>query len=388
MTTVELRDQHGLAAGTGLVDVEIVVPVYNEERALRASILALHAYCRTMPWRFRIVIADNASVDSTPIVAVQLADELLDVTYLRLAQKGRGRALRLAWSLANARVVAYMDVDLSTDLAALPVLVAPLLSGHSDVAIGTRLSTSSRVTRGSKREFISRSYNRLLRWTLRSRFSDAQCGFKAVRADHIPVLLDHVVDQEWFFDTELLVVAERNGLRIHEVPVDWVDDPDSSVDITATALADIRGITRLGRDIASGAIRFSDVAVTGSGQALRFIAVGIASTALYAVLYLCARMMLEPIAANVLALLLATAANTAVNRRFTFGITARDGWLTHQAKGYAVLGIALVITTTVAGLLPASTGRTAELVALTAANLFATLVRFVLFRTWIFGGSR
>ena len=327
-----------------------------------------------MPWRSRIVIADNASVDSTPVVAVQLADELPDVTYLRLAQKGRGRALRLAWSLSNARVVAYMDVDLSTDLAALPVLVAPLLSGHSDVAIGTRLSTSSRVTRGSKREFISRCYNRLLRWTLRSRFSDAQCGFKAVRADHIPVLLDHVVDQEWFFDTELLVVAERYGLRIHEVPVDWVDDPDSSVDIMATALADIRGITRLCRDIGHGAIRF--------------VAVGIASTALYAVLYLCARMMLDPIAANVLALLLATAANTAVNRRFTFGITGRDGWLAHQAKGYVVLGIALVITTAVAALLPASTGRTAELVALTAANLFATLVRFVLYRNWIFGGSR
>ena len=183
-------------------------------------------------------------------------------------------------------------------------------------------------------------------------------------------------------------MAERNGLRIHEVPVDWVDDPDSSVDIMATAMADLRGISRLGRDIVNGSIRFRDVAQTGSGQVLRFIAVGIASTALYAVLYLFARMLLDPVAANVLALLLATAANTAVNRRFTFGITGRDGWVSHQAKGYAVLGIALVITTTVAMLLPAGTGRTAELVALTAANLFATLVRFVLFRTWIFGGSR
>mgnify|MGYP001171522871 CR=1 FL=1 len=388
MTTVELRGQHNLAATAELVDVEIVVPVFNEERTLRASILALHAYIQTMPWRSRIVIADNASVDATPVIAAGLAEELTDVSYLRLAEKGRGRALRSAWSAANARVVAYMDVDLSTDLAALPVLVAPLLSGHSDVAIGTRLSASSRVTRGAKREFISRSYNRLLRWALRSRFSDAQCGFKAVRADHVPVLLEHVQDQEWFFDTELLVVAERNGLRIHEVPVDWVDDPDSSVDIMATAMADLRGISRLGRDIVNGSIRFRDVAQTGSGQVLRFIAVGIASTALYAVLYLFARMLLDPVAANVLALLLATAANTAVNRRFTFGITGRDGWVSHQAKGYAVLGIALVITTTVAVLLPAGTGRTAELVALTAANLFATLVRFVLFRTWIFGGSR
>ncbi len=176
----------------------------------------------------------------------------MGVEYLRLEEKGRGRALRRAWAQANARVVAYMDVDLSTDLAALPVLVAPLLSGHSDVAIGTRLSRASRVERGRKREFISRSYNRLLRLTLRSGFSDAQCGFKAVRADRLPALLSAVRDQEWFFDTELLVVAEQTGLRIHEVPVDWVDDPDSRVDIVATALADLRGIARMGSQIARG----------------------------------------------------------------------------------------------------------------------------------------
>lgn len=386
MTTVELRPSQ---TGTQLVDVEIVVPVYNEQRSLRPSILALHSYTQTMPWTSRIVIADNASTDDTELLGRNLADELPGVEYLRLDQKGRGRALRLAWSLANARVVSYMDVDLSTDLAALPVLVAPLLSGHSDVAIGTRLSKSSRVTRGGKREFISRSYNRLLRWTLRSKFSDAQCGFKAVRADRVPELMAHVHDQEWFFDTELLVVAERNGMRIHEVPVDWVDDPDSTVDITATAMADIRGIARLSKDIVSGRIRFAEVSQTGGpGQVLRFIVVGIASTVLYALLYLLFRQGLDPVFANVVSLLLATAANTAVNRRFTFGISGRDGWVTHQAKGYAVLAIALVITTAIAALLPPTTTRPIELAALTGANLFATLVRFVLFRIWIFGGSK
>ena len=281
-----------------------------------------------------------------------------------------------------------MDVDLSTDLAALPVLIAPLLSGHSDVAIGTRLSRTSRVVRGPKREFISRTYNRLLRWTLRSGFSDAQCGFKAVRADRVTALLERVQDEEWFFDTELLVVAERNGMRIHEVPVDWIDDPDSRVDIVSTAVADLRGIARLGREIGSGRIRFREVSQTGGpGQVLRFLVVGVASTALYAALYLLARQLLDPVTANIAALLLATAANTAVNRRFTFGITGRDGWMTHQVKGYAVLAIALVITTLTAWLLPATVSRTTELVALTAANLFATLVRFVLFRSWIFGGS-
>jgi hypothetical protein len=138
-----------------------------------------------------------------------------------------------------------MDVDLSTDLDALLPLVAPLLSGHSDVAIGTRLAHSSRVQRGLKRELISRMYNRILHTVLRVRFSDAQCGFKAVRRDALEELLPLVEDEAWFFDTELLVLAERAGLRIHEVPVDWIDDPDSRVDIVATASADLRGVWRL-----------------------------------------------------------------------------------------------------------------------------------------------
>ena len=164
---------------------------------------------------------------------------------MRLSEKGRGRALRRVWSRSEADVVAYMDVDLSTGLEALLPLVAPLISGHSDLAIGTRLARGSRVVRGPRREVISRIYNRLLHLTLRSRFSDAQCGFKAGRAEAVKALLPQIEDQAWFFDTELLVRAERSGLRIHEVPVDWVDDPDSRVDIARTALDDLRGIARL-----------------------------------------------------------------------------------------------------------------------------------------------
>ena len=147
-----------------------------------------------------------------------------------------------------------MDVDLSTDLAALAPLVAPLISGHSDLAIGTRLGRGARVVRGPKREIISRCYNLILKSTLAARFSDAQCGFKAIRADVAERLLPHVADTGWFFDTELLVLAERSGLRIHEVPVDWVDDPDSRVDIVATATADLKGIARLLRGFADGSI--------------------------------------------------------------------------------------------------------------------------------------
>ena len=162
--------------------------------------------------------------------------------------------LQHVWSASTARVVAYMDVDLSTDLNALLPLVAPLLSGHSDVAIGSRLARTSRVVRGPRRELISRGYNLILRSALRTRFSDAQCGFKALTAEAARALLPHVRDTAWFFDTELLVLAERSGLRIAEVPVDWVDDPDSRVDIVSTALADLRGMARLGRALMRGGL--------------------------------------------------------------------------------------------------------------------------------------
>src|SRR5215813_6291172 len=179
-------------------DVDVVVPVYNEEAALEQSIRRLHRFlAESFPFAWRIVIADNASTDATPEIARSLRGRLRGVEYLRLERKGRGRALRTAWSNSDARVVAYMDVDLSTDLRALLPLVAPLLSGHSDLAIGTRLARGARVVRGPKRELISRAYNLLLRTVLRARFSDAQCGFKAVRRAALDGLLDTVRDDAW-----------------------------------------------------------------------------------------------------------------------------------------------------------------------------------------------
>src|SRR5690349_4565067 len=234
------------ASRAGVLDVEIVVPVHNERAILERTVRRLHRFLRDgFPFSWRIVVADNASTDGTSDVARLLAAELPGVEALRLEEKGRGRALRAAWSASEARVVCYMDADLSTDLRALLPLVAALLSGHSDVAIGTRLAPGARVVRGPKRELISRAYNRLLHLVLRARFSDAQCGFKAMRADAARRLLPGVRDEAWFFDTELLMLAQREGLRIHEVPVDWVDDPDSRVDVLRTALDDLRGIARL-----------------------------------------------------------------------------------------------------------------------------------------------
>jgi len=288
-------------------DVEIVVPVRNEERDLAPSIQRLHAYLKDrFPFSARITIADNGSTDGTWAAAVALAGELDLVRAVRLDQPGRGRALRSIWSASDARVLAYMDVDLSTDLNALLPLVAPLLSGHSDVAIGTRLAPGARVIRGPRREVISRCYNLLLHAVLRVGFSDAQCGFKAIRAEQARVLLPLTEDVGWFFDTELLVLAERAGLRIHEIPVDWIDDADSRVDLVATALADLRGIARLGSGLLRGSIRVPLLGNPSPGgenglprrpgarralrsQLARFVAVGVASTVAYVLLYVALR---------------------------------------------------------------------------------------------------
>ena len=239
-----------MTSWSGRSDVEIVVPVHDEQRVLQESVWRLHRYLSLhLPMEWRITIVDNASTDGTLAIAEGLAGSLSDVGVLHLDRKGRGLALKAAWSESTAQVLAYLDVDLSTDLDGLAPLIAPLLSGHSDVAIGTRLSRTSRVVRGTKREFISRSYNGIVRTVLSTSFTDAQCGFKAITREAAERLLPLVRDDGWFFDTELLVLAERSGLRIHEVPVDWTDDPDSRVDIRRTAIEDLKGIWRLLNDL-------------------------------------------------------------------------------------------------------------------------------------------
>jgi glycosyltransferase involved in cell wall biosynthesis len=230
------------------MNVEVVVPAHNEEQVLEASIRRLHSHLtREFPFSARITVADSASTDSTLEIAQRLAAELPGVRVIHLDEKGRGRALRAVWSSSRADVLAYMDVDLSTDLNALLPLVAPLLSAHSDMAVGSRLMHGARVERSLKREVISRAYNFLLRLALGSPVSDAQCGFKAGRREAIQTLLPAVENEHWFFDSELLHLAEQGRLRIHEVPVDWTEDPDSRVHLVATAIEDLRGITRLWR---------------------------------------------------------------------------------------------------------------------------------------------
>jgi len=380
--------------------VEIVVPVRNEERDLAPSIRRLAAYLRErFPFTAQVTIADNGSSDQTWAVAQALARELGPDTVcaVHLDLPGRGRALHAVWSASDAEVLAYLDVDLSTDLNALLPLVAPLLSGHSDVAIGTRLGPGSRVSRGPKREIISRCYNLLLRATLGVGFSDAQCGFKAIRAAQARELLPLVRDTGWFFDTELLVLAERAGLRIHEIPVDWVDDPDSRVDIVATAVADLRGIARLGVGLARGTLKVAPLRDAGPNEGARrglawqlprFLAIGVASTLAYVVLYLALRTFLPALAANLISLLVTAVANTAANRRLTFGIRGRDGATAHQLKGLIAVATGLALTTGALMALHAGAphaGKAAEVAVLVAANLLATMSRYVLYRNWVFG---
>jgi glycosyltransferase involved in cell wall biosynthesis len=385
MSVIELFRPAGLVPD-GTPDVDIVVPVYNEAAQIESSIRALYEFVnREFPLTARITIADNASTDDTWPKAVALANALPGVRAVHLDEKGRGRALRAAWSASDAAVLAYLDVDLSTGLDALLPLVAPLVSGHSDVAIGTRLAPGARVVRGPVREIISRGYNSLLHIALRGRFSDAQCGFKALRRDIAAQLLPLVQDEEWFFDTELLVVAERIGLRIHEVPVDWVDDPDSRVDIARTIRQDLRGVWRMLRHRGATATPRRDEQAT-SAELLRFAGVGVFSTLAYIALFALLWPLANWLVANALAVLGCGLVNTAVHRRLAAGAAHRAD-RRHRVLGTgALVGVSLAVTSGALAVAMAMdrSSLPAALVAVTLASGLAALARFWLLRTWVF----
>ena len=228
--------------------LDVVIPVLNEERALADSVNALAAFLSNNlnDYEWAVVVADNGSTDATPSICQSLSEQDSRVRHVRLEQRGRGRALKRAWAESNADIVAYMDVDLSTDLSALPQTIAAVDGEGYDIAIGSRLKRGAQVMgRSFKRELISRSYSLIFRAMFLAGFQDAQCGFKAVSRRAADDVAPLVVDNGWFFDTEMLLIAEKNGYRIKEIPVKWTDDPASRVKINSTAWEDIKGLLRL-----------------------------------------------------------------------------------------------------------------------------------------------
>ena len=401
--------EHLLAGAVDAADapvLDVVIPVYNEEKDLETCVRRLHDH---LVAHLPVRLPDHRRRQRehrphAPRWRPGSAPILPRCGAYRLEEKGRGRALRTVWSQSDAPVLAYMDVDLSTDLNALLPLVAPLISGHSDLAIGSRLARSSRVVRGSKREFISRAYNLILRSSLAARFSDAQCGFKAIRRDVAQRLLPMVEDTGWFFDTEMLVLAERAGLRIHEVPVDWVDDPDSTVHIVRTATEDLKGVWRVGRALAVGALPLDRLArpfgddprdrgLTGvpgglARQLVGFCVVGALSTLFYLAPVLrssdWAPARRSPTAARCWC-------RPSPTRQPTGGspsaYAAGTGAVRHQAQGLVVFAIGLALTSGSLAALGAASGSPShgtELAVLIAANLAATVLRFLLLRAWVF----
>ncbi|MCT9082381.1 bifunctional glycosyltransferase family 2/GtrA family protein [Streptomyces fulvoviolaceus] len=400
-------EAHGPAA-TRTTTVEIVIPVYNEERALPGCVRTLHARLRDeLPYPWRITVADNASVDGTLAVARVLSEELPGVGVVHLDRKGRGLALRTVWGASDADIVVYMDVDLSTGLDGLLPLIAPLASGHSDLAIGSRLAPGARTVRGPRRELISRCYNGLIRLSHGARFSDAQCGFKAARTDALRPLLAKTQDDAWFFDTELLLLAEHNGLRIHEVPVDWVEDVDTRVDVVGTATDDLKGLWRMARLKASGAARVPvprrpepaaehpdavlapDTARSQlAWQVGCFVGIGIASTVGQALLYWLLRGWWQPAMANFVSLLVLTLLNTEANRRLTFRYSA-DGIGAGRAHlGAGALFVLGYLVTSAAVLLfrdaVPDASAAAETLVLAVSSVLVTGVRFLVLRLAVF----
>jgi len=247
--------------------VDIVIPVLNEAHVLRKSVETVWRFLsQNVPYQWQLVIVDNGSTDGTQNVAKELASEYAQIRFIHLLQRGRGRALRSAWLQSNADVVCYMDVDLSTRLDHLPELLDAIAVEGYDLATGSRLMHESRTTRSFKRELISRCYNVMVKAVLLTRFSDAQCGFKAVSRRAVEAIVPKVEDQSWFFDTELLVLSEKQGYRIKDIPVIWVEDDDSRVKIFKTGWEDIKGIFRLRRYLWSQRLGTAPVADADAGR--------------------------------------------------------------------------------------------------------------------------
>lgn len=229
--------------------VNITIPVYNEEKILKENIQVLYTFLnQNLDYPWEVVIADNGSNDQTQKIAKNLVRKLDHLKYLRLKEKGRGRALRKAWQESKAEILSYMDADLAVDLFSFPKLVQVIKQG-ADIAIGSRFIPNSQVQRSKLRKILSWSYNKLIRFFFKVEFKDGQCGFKAISKKVLENIIPQVKDNHWFFDTEMLVLAEKEGYKIKEIPVKWIEKRNkyrkSKVKIISTILGYLFSILKL-----------------------------------------------------------------------------------------------------------------------------------------------
>ncbi len=236
---------------SAMIRVAVAIPVYNEERALPETMPVLREFLAgpEFPYEWTIYIADNASIDKTPEVSRELEKQFPgEIEYVRIERKGRGYALKKVWGDSAADILSFMDTDLSTGLDAFPALIKAVAEDGYDIAIGSRLMEGAKVTRSLKRRILTFGYNNIIKGMFFTRFSDAQCGFKAVTREVADKIVPMIQDTNWFFDTELLILAEKMGYRIKDVPVRWVEDTDTRVKISGTIMEDVRGLIRMRRE--------------------------------------------------------------------------------------------------------------------------------------------
>ncbi len=234
--------------------VNITFPVLNEERILKEDVMKFYNFLKKskFPYRFEITICDNGSIDDTKKVGEKLEKKVKEINYLRLSRKGRNFALKSSWTKSKASVVSYMDIDLATDLRFFLPMINMIIKDNCDLVVGNRLGLKSKVIdRNFKREFLSRNYNLLLRMFFFHKIRDHQCGFKAIKRNSFLKLNKEIPDikeEIWFLDTELIIRAIKNKMKVEEIDVIWKDDPDSKVKVVKAVLEDLKGIVRLRKE--------------------------------------------------------------------------------------------------------------------------------------------
>ncbi len=230
-----------------MANVTIVLPVYNEEDKLERNTLKLLEFCKkNIRHPFEIVIADNNSKDKTREIAEKLSKKHKQINYLYINRKGRGIALKTAWKEYKADVNIYMDIDLATDLSALPRLIDEVVKGNN-VVVGSRYLRNSKIKRTPFRMLISKVYNLMVRAMFKTRIKDMQCGFKAVDKKTVDNVIPRTEDTQFFFDTELILTAEAMHYKVKEIPVKWKEGKDTKVDFVRTITNYIKSLIKLRR---------------------------------------------------------------------------------------------------------------------------------------------